>query len=178
MSKFIIDGDVVSGSTSYASAISCKDADGNASTVQAELDKMGGLTFGKDGDGNYGYYGADGSLIPFSKSSPFIGISSIGLKRSGDSNDSIYLGCAIDSAVVSTSKYVIWQCSNSIENFVYTTKGKKTPTSLGSGFYEYECSSDEEFIIDTFDNTIMSRNTAYQVLRMSSCKFLPKKPTA
>ena len=27
---------------------------------------MGGLKFGKDGDGNYGYYGADGSLIPFS----------------------------------------------------------------------------------------------------------------
>lgn len=23
--------------------------------------------FGKDGDGNYGYYGADGSLIPFKK---------------------------------------------------------------------------------------------------------------
>lgn len=32
-----------------------------------ELNKnMGGLSFGKDGDGNYGYYGADGSLIPFS----------------------------------------------------------------------------------------------------------------
>ena len=27
---------------------------------------LGGLKFGKDGDGNYGYYGADGSLIPFS----------------------------------------------------------------------------------------------------------------
>ena len=27
---------------------------------------LGGLNFGKDGDGNYGYYGADGSLIPFS----------------------------------------------------------------------------------------------------------------
>lgn len=40
MSKFVIDGDVVSGSTSYASAISCKDADGNDSTVQAELDKV------------------------------------------------------------------------------------------------------------------------------------------
>ena len=26
---------------------------------------MGGLSFGTDGDGNYGYYGADGSLIPF-----------------------------------------------------------------------------------------------------------------
>ena len=27
---------------------------------------LGGLRFGTDGDGNYGYYGADGSLIPFS----------------------------------------------------------------------------------------------------------------
>ena len=26
---------------------------------------LGGLIFGKDGDGNVGYYGADGSLIPF-----------------------------------------------------------------------------------------------------------------
>ena len=26
---------------------------------------FGGLKFGKDGDGNCGYYGADGSLIPF-----------------------------------------------------------------------------------------------------------------
>ena len=26
---------------------------------------LGGLRFGTDGDGNYGYYGADGSLIPF-----------------------------------------------------------------------------------------------------------------
>lgn len=30
---------------------------------------LGGLSFGTDGDGNYGYYGADGSLIPF-KGSP------------------------------------------------------------------------------------------------------------
>lgn len=26
---------------------------------------LGGLKFGTDGDGNYGYYGADGSLVPF-----------------------------------------------------------------------------------------------------------------
>lgn len=31
-------------------------------------DSLGGLKFGTDGDGNYGYYGADGSLIPFSGS--------------------------------------------------------------------------------------------------------------
>lgn len=36
-----------------------------------ELNKnMGGLRFGKDGDGNYGYYGADDSLIPFKKIAP------------------------------------------------------------------------------------------------------------
>lgn len=34
-------------------------------------DSLGGVQFGKDGDGNYGYYGADGSLIPF-KSRPTI----------------------------------------------------------------------------------------------------------
>lgn len=28
---------------------------------------MGGLSFGTDGDGNCGYYGADGSLIPFKR---------------------------------------------------------------------------------------------------------------
>ena len=35
---------------------------------------MGGLTFGKDGDGNCGYYGADGSLIPFKQENSFCGI--------------------------------------------------------------------------------------------------------
>lgn len=30
---------------------------------------LGGLSFGTDGDGNYGYYGADGSLIPFKSGS-------------------------------------------------------------------------------------------------------------
>ena len=40
-------------------------------TVAAELatqnKNFGGVSFGIDGDGNYGYYGADGSLIPFKK---------------------------------------------------------------------------------------------------------------
>lgn len=35
-----------------------------ASASKANND-LGGLSFGVDGDGNYGYYGADGSLIPF-----------------------------------------------------------------------------------------------------------------
>lgn len=35
-------------------------------TVAKINSSLGGLKFGTDGDGNYGYYGADGSLIPFS----------------------------------------------------------------------------------------------------------------
>lgn len=38
--------------------------------IKTEFDSvnssLGGLKFGTDGDGNVGYYGADGSLIPFS----------------------------------------------------------------------------------------------------------------
>lgn len=30
------------------------------------------MKFGTDGDGNYGYYGADGSLIPFKQSKRFV----------------------------------------------------------------------------------------------------------
>lgn len=37
----------------------------DALVVKGMYNSLGGLNFGKDGDGNYGYYGADGSLIPF-----------------------------------------------------------------------------------------------------------------
>lgn len=33
---------------------------------------LNGMKFGKDGDGNYGYYGADGSLIPFKSGDPLV----------------------------------------------------------------------------------------------------------
>lgn len=36
-----------------------------ALAVKELNNKFGGLRFGKDGEGNYGYFGADGSLIPF-----------------------------------------------------------------------------------------------------------------
>ena len=41
--------------------------------IKTEFDSvnssLGGMKFGIDGDGNYGYYGADGSLIPFKSGS-------------------------------------------------------------------------------------------------------------
>ena len=33
---------------------------------------FGGVSFGIDGDGNYGYYGADGSLVPFKSGNPYL----------------------------------------------------------------------------------------------------------
>lgn len=41
-----------------------------ADAVKVLNNNLGGLKFGKDGDGNYGYYGADGSLIPFNGLNP------------------------------------------------------------------------------------------------------------
>lgn len=68
-SELFIKGKQLSGAVGNALKINCKDKDGNKSTVQSELNKLnkniGNLRFGVDGDGNYGYYGADDSLIPF-----------------------------------------------------------------------------------------------------------------
>ena len=41
----------------------------DALAVKEGFERLGGLRFGTDGDGNYGYYGADGSLIPFKSGS-------------------------------------------------------------------------------------------------------------
>ena len=46
---------------------------------------LGGLTFGKDGDGNYGYYGADGSLVPF-KSGKLLFAAKFAYSTKDDSN--------------------------------------------------------------------------------------------
>ncbi len=54
-----ITSDINGESDNIAASIKC---------VKQLNNKFGGMRFGVDGDGNYGYYGADGSLIPFSKS--------------------------------------------------------------------------------------------------------------
>lgn len=50
---------------------------------------LGGLKFGTDGDGNYGYYGADGSLTPFKRPKKYLikdGVIQNGLVFKGDNN--------------------------------------------------------------------------------------------
>ena len=46
--------------------INANTASGKVAGALGVKELLGGLRFGIDGDGNYGYYGADGSLIPFS----------------------------------------------------------------------------------------------------------------
>lgn len=68
MPEFKLNGKTYSGSTNYASAISYTEDDGSKTTVQDKIDELNSnlpFKFGIDGDGNYGYYGADDSLIPF-----------------------------------------------------------------------------------------------------------------
>ena len=70
MAKMIINGEVCSGSNSYASAVEYIKDDGSKTTVQDELREhencLGGLNFAQDAEGNWGYIpsGAD-SVIPF-----------------------------------------------------------------------------------------------------------------
>ena len=81
MSKTYINGKLVNSSTNYAAAIEYTDKDNNKTTVQDGLDNltenMGGLSFGIDANGNYGYFkvGAD-TVTPFLKSD-FIDIDKI-----------------------------------------------------------------------------------------------------
>lgn len=71
MSKTYINGELVNSSTNFAAAIEYTNKDGNKTTVQDKIDNiiedMGGLRFGIDSNGNYGYIkaGAD-TVIPFS----------------------------------------------------------------------------------------------------------------
>ncbi len=77
MGKIIRNGIEFSGTSDSANNINYDNSVSGleARTAQEAIDQLndslGGLRFGTDGDGNYGYYGADDSLIPF-KSLPTI----------------------------------------------------------------------------------------------------------
>lgn len=73
---------------------------------------FGGLIFGKDGDGNYGYYGADDSLIPF-KSGRVIAVTVSG-KTNFNSAWTVDLGVKINS-------FMWW--SDAKANISYVTMG-------------------------------------------------------
>ena len=70
-------GAVTDGVTGRTDSLEVSDSNilATSKATNALNQKFGGLTFGVDGDGNCGYYGADGSLIPF-KSTEIIDLGS------------------------------------------------------------------------------------------------------
>lgn len=72
--------------------IEANTSDGKVAGAKAVKDiysSLGGLNFGTDGDGNVGYYGADGSLIPFKRPKKYLikdGVIQNGLVFKGDNN--------------------------------------------------------------------------------------------
>ena len=76
------------------------------------------FSFGIDGDGNYGYYRADGSLIPFKK------------------GDELSIGTTATSADITQGKTAL--C-----NGVLVTGTRPAPSSLQSGQFSFSSSSYE-----------------------------------
>ena len=56
---------------SYDNSLSGLDATTTQKAIDEVAENLGGLSFGTDGEGNYGYFGADGSLIPFKSNVDF-----------------------------------------------------------------------------------------------------------
>lgn len=108
---------------------------------------LGGMKFGKDGDGNYGYYGADGSLIPFKSAPPYI--------------KSVNLGITYhQSFILRNYNSTIVVCPNGCATFALHkisylfngAYGKQVPIeSVENGFFSYD--SDENYIITPTDNS-------------------------
>lgn len=92
---------------------------------------FGGLTFGKDGDGNCGYYGADGSLIPFSlggddDSICYVAPSRVGYKTPHETN-------LIDVNVSGyDTLFVYWESASAsgAANIVYCENGTESSRAV------------------------------------------------
>lgn len=104
----------------------------SAKAVNTLNTNMGGLKFGKDGDGNYGYYGADGSLIPFS------GINSSEIVKAFNGNAYTVGEDVKKCIVVALQKGNGWDTYNSMD--ITTKTGIKDKTllcSLNTGWDHY-----------------------------------------
>ena len=80
------------------------------------------MKFGKDGDGNYGYYGADGSLIPF-KSVP-----TIEFDMKGTTNASA-------TVVHSSRTQIPWSLLKSYSTLQFKLKESQKKSTWGFGVY-------------------------------------------
>ena len=93
-------------------------------------DSLGGLKFGTDGEGNYGYFGDDGVLIPFKSGAEY-------------------------SNAIMISTYYHYSNNTTITDITYIINGVKTtvPRITANSF-----SNDYEGVVITLNNTSLSVN--------------------
>ena len=71
---------------------------------------LGGMKFGTDGDGNYGYYGADGSLIPFKQSKRFV-VGTYGAANKTYDIKSVLAENGVDYTKLTSDNFFIKNCN-------------------------------------------------------------------
>ena len=117
-SNFLNKSDIIDSLTTVSNSTTSGKPVGTLAVKELN-NNLGGLRFGKDGDGNCGYYGADGSLIPFNRSVVF------GDFSLSTSFQKITLGFKPRFVLVSTSEYTSGALSYEYDESYSTTNVKR-----------------------------------------------------
>lgn len=105
------------------------------------------MKFGTDGDGNYGYYGADGSLIPFKSAPPYIKSANLGITY-----DPSFILRNYNSTIVVCPNGCATFTLHKISYYANRVYGRQVPIeSVENGSFSYD--SDENYIITPTDNS-------------------------
>lgn len=95
---------------------------------------LGGLSFGTDGDGNYGYYGADGSLIPFKSGAEYSNAIMIVTYYHYTSNTTITdITYIINGVKKTVPRITANSFSNTYEGVVITLNNTSLSIDIGDG---------------------------------------------
>ena len=142
-----------------------------AGAVQELNSSLGGLSFGKDGEGNYGYFGADGSLIPFSSGVNEIAFGWHGSNYGGGiiKKDGTTLGGTVYAKTL-YGDYVSLNISKQYQEGT-TYKGSITFTALVAGNYKiYENGTVTDKSVSAneviYTKTMAGKNTPVSVVAM------------
>ena len=124
----------------------------DALTVKEINNNLGGLRFGVDGDGNYGYYGADGSLVPFkSGGGSFTVTTYVASNASTTYNRQAMLDAGYTKLTVVPTNYAVSR--------PFIIEGVETITT--SGTYEYDLEN------LTVENIVFKTSNSYSAAELT-----------
>lgn len=131
--------------------------DGTIKGAISEQNKnLGGLRFGIDGDGNYGYYGADDSLIPFKKV-PRLAIDTLWYHRYGQITNITGLS---DYTKFSWTSLTLSNAKNPIARFYDKNGTEVTSITMSASGGSVDISSVEKIYIYAEDNNSASQRSS------------------